>query len=71
MRCFNNAVAKGVIMKVGDLVAPQFWCKNKGRPAFVVEGTFFGEVIIQYLDEPSRRINARVTNLEVISEAKT
>jgi hypothetical protein len=64
-------VAKGVIMKVGDLVAPQFWCKDKGRIAIVVQGVFFGEVIIQYLDEPSWRTNARMTNLEVISEAKT
>ena len=71
MRWFNDEVVKDIVMKVGDLVAPQFWCKNKGRIAIVVEGTFFGEVIIQYLDEPNQRTDARITNLEVISEAKT
>ena len=71
MRWFNDAMAKGLVMKVGDLVAPQFWCKDKGRTAIVVQGIFFGEVTILYLDELSQRVNARIANLEVISEAKT
>jgi len=57
-------------MKVGDLVTPQFWCKDTGRLAIVVtEST--GEIIIQYLDDPRERTYARRVNLELISEAKT
>ena len=55
-------------MKVGDLVAPQFWCKNKGRIAIVVQGKWCDEVVIQYLSSPFERDHARVANLELISE---
>jgi hypothetical protein len=57
-------------VKVGDLVAPQFWCKNKGRLAIVVLGKWCDEVVIQYLSSPYERSHARQANLELISETE-
>ena len=57
-------------MKVGDLVAIEEWCKNKGRRGIVLEAKeYMGCVKIRYLDTGEFSSVMR-DNLRVLSESR-